>query len=69
MSWAPVPVLYRTEETVLLVDECDFCVIVDAIHTVTIYTGVGLGAVYDPDDGLPLSYEGERMYGDGKLTW
>jgi hypothetical protein len=49
----------------ILLEECEDCIIMDAIHTVTVYTGIG--AVYDPDDGLPLSYEGEREYGDGRL--
>lgn len=66
-NWAVVPVLAQTVETVVLVTECEDCIIFDAIHTVTTFTGPSLGAIYDPDDGLPLSYEGERAWGDGRL--
>lgn len=64
-NWTPIPLImagiqHRTE---VLLTECESCLIVEAVHTVTVYTG----AVYDPDDGLPLAYEGERTYGDGRL--
>lgn len=52
----------RTEETVVM-SLCEDCAILDVHRTMTVYTG----AIYDPDDGLPLSYEGERNWGEGRL--
>lgn len=39
----------------------------DARRTMT--TGPVCGAFYDPDDGLPLFFEGELTYGDGRLNY
>ena len=74
MGWAPTPVLMHEADSFTVVEvellslNCEHCLSIEATHTVTTYTVVeNLGAVYDPDDGLPLAFEGERSYGDGRL--
>lgn len=57
MNWAIVHPPSTHSETLLA--ECETCTIVEAVHTVTFYNS---GVVYDPDDGLPLSMNGERGY-------
>lgn len=51
-------------QTLVLSMNIEASLSVSSYKTVTTYL---LGAVYDPDDGLPLSFEGERTYGDGRI--
>lgn len=62
-NWAPIPVLAKMEETTVLLEECETCLHVEAVRTVTYVHGF----VFDDDDGLPLSFPGERSYSDGPV--
>ncbi len=57
-NWAEIPPLAVVETTVTM-SVCEDCAILDVNRTLTVYTGF----VFDDDDGLPLSYPGERFNG------